>query len=220
MKRSSRCSFPHDRKKGRDVSMRRGFTLVELLVTTALVALVGATVVAAVSGCLRVWGKINRHGAEDSWTELAFQSIRQDLHNLHPFAPVPFEGSYDTVSFPSFVTPPMVKGQPGEPEPEPGQVAYYFSGRRKTLCRSRCSYRLLRHASFHDQCDPVLIGVDRVRFAYYAPGTETTEPGWTSSWSAPEPPLAVKVEVRYDERTTGRADTQLLLVHVPAIPNR
>ena len=202
---------------------RSAFTLVELLVTTALVSLVGATVVAAVSGCLRVWGRVNERGTQDAWTEVAFQSLRQDLHNLHPFAPVLFEGTYDTVSFPALVAavPPRASAevQP-EPEPEPGQVTYYYSGRRKALCRAQSAYRWLRHTSAQETCDAVLTGITQVRFGYYAAGSETKEPGWTSSWSAAEPPLAVKVEVRYDERTAGRAQTQWLLIHVPFTPHR
>ena len=195
-----------------------GFTLVELLVTTVLVALVGATVVAAVSGCLRVWGRVDSHGSKTSWTELAFQSIRQDVRSLRAFTPIAFEGRYDTVSFPALVTPPITPD--GSTEPEIGQVGYYFSGPRKTLCRAQYPYRVLRHTRLRDRCDPVLTGVDRVAFSYFAPATDTGQAGWTSSWSSPEPPLAVKVEVRYDERTTGQASTQLLLVHVPTAPQR
>ncbi|MBI4340946.1 MAG: prepilin-type N-terminal cleavage/methylation domain-containing protein [Candidatus Omnitrophica bacterium] len=201
-------------------SSLRGFTLVELLVTTALVALVGATVVAAVTGCLRVWSKVDARGTAEAWTELAFVSLRKDLANVHPFSPVLFEGAYDALSIPSLVEAPAGERASGEAQREPGQTTYFYSGRDKALCRSQQAYRALRHASLRERCHAILTGIDRARFSYYAPASDTTEAGWISSWSAPEPPLAVAVEVRYDERMGGHARTERLLVHVPFSPPR
>ena len=196
---------------------RKAFTLVELLVTTALVSLVGAAVVAAMSGCLRVWGKINSHGDTTSWTEVAFEGIRRDLHNVKKFTPVAFDGEYDTMTFASLVSMPLSKG---EEIPEIGRVGYYFDNQHKRLCRTQVPYRLLRRARLKDRCDAVMTDVKRVRFSYFTPKTETSEGGWGSSWEDPEPPIAVKVEVNYDERTLGKTGSEVLLVHVPLAAHR
>ena len=196
---------------------RKGFTLIELLITVTLVSLIGATVVAAVSGCLRVWGKVNAHGDTTSWAEVAFEGIRRDLHNIKAFAPIQFNGEYDAMRFPTVVRAALSNG---EEIPEIGQAGYYFDSRHKRLCRAQFSYRLLQRAHFKDQCDAVMNNVSRVRFSYFKPKTGTSEAGWGSSWEAAEPPIAVKVEVNYDERTVGKVSPQVLLVNVPLAAQR
>lgn len=191
---------------------RQGFTLVELLVTTALVSLIGATVVAAVSGCLRVWSKVSVYGDTKSWTEVGFEGIRRDLHNIKKFSPIGFDGEYDAVTFPALVRQPL---SDGETIGEVGQAGYYFDSRHKRLCRSELPYRMMRRSRFKERCDTVIRGVSRVRFSYYKPPTDTGEGAWGSSWEAAEPPVAVKVEVSFDERTVGKMPPEVLLVHVP-----
>ena len=197
--------------------MKRGFTLIEMLVTVALVSLVGATVVAAVSGCLRVWGKVTAYGDTTSWAEVAFEGIRRDLHQIKAFTPIAFKGEYDSVSFSAVVHSVLPDGQEVS---EIGQVGYYFDNQRRRLCRAKHPYRLMRRARLNDQCDAVMDHVSRARFSYFKPKTDTSEAGWGSSWEAPQPPIAVKVEVNYDERTVGKVSPQVLLVNVPLAAQR
>ena len=190
----------------------RGFTLVELLVTVTLVGLVGATVVAAISGCIRVWEQVSAEGREEEWIRVAFDQIRRDLRSTRRFAPVPFDGAYDEVSFPAIV--PMELRDGGTLDVI-GRTGYYFNSYRGILCRDQQPYQLVGRVGLKDRCHPVLTGVKRVKFSFYQPATETTGGGWSGAWSAAEPPLAVKVEVGYHERATGPLKTQTLLVYLP-----
>ncbi len=196
---------------------RQGFTLIELLITVTLVSLIGATGVAAVSGCLRVWGKVSAHGDTTSWAEVTFEGIRRDLHNIKTFTPIAFDGEYDAIRFPTVVRSALSNG---EEISEIGQAGYYFDSQHRRLCRAQFPYRLMRRIHFKDQCDAVMNNVSRVRFSYFRPKTDTSEGGWGSSWEAAEPPIAVKVEVNYDERTVGKVSPQVLLVHVPLAAQR
>ena len=190
----------------------RGFTMVELLVTVTLVGLVGATVVAAVSGCLRVWERVSAQGRQEEWIRLAFDQLRRDLRSARHFAPVPFDGAYDAVSFPAIVP---VDVRDGGSLDVIGRTGYYFNSLRSTLCRSQQPYQLIRRVAMKDSCHPVLVGVKRVRFSFYHPATETQGGGWSGAWGSADPPLAVKVEVGYYERATGPLKTQTLLVYLP-----
>lgn len=194
--------------------MRRhaGFTLVELLVTVTLVGMVGATVVAAVSGCLRVYERISAQGRQEEWIRVAFDQLRRDLRSARRFAPVPFDGAYDEVSFPAIVP---VDLRDGRTIDAIGRTGYYFNSMRGTLCRSQQPHQLLRRVGMKDRCQVVLSDVKRVRFSFYQPVTETQGGGWSGAWGSADPPLAVKVEVGYHERASGPLKTQTLLVYVP-----
>ena len=190
----------------------RGLTLVELLVTLSMVALVSGTVVATFAGGLRVWERVKSHSTQSQWLQLAYDQLRRDLHNVRRFAPIPYEGGYDTLAFPTVIS---TSTPEGVAVSEIGQAGYFLDEARHTLCRSQHPYRRLRSARLRDTCQPVMTGVTRLRFSYYAlnPDNQTTE--WLGSWSSAEPPLAVKIELRCREEAANSPVDHTLIVRLP-----
>ena len=177
---------------------RPGLTLVELLIAVSLLCVVMGTVVATMSGGLRVWERAQRQGSEDQQQLLALETLRHDLHNLRAFRPIPFRGEYDSCSFPMLLTLGTIGDQPWKGL---GRTGYFLDERRRTLCRSRVPYEMVRARSLRESGSALLEDVNRVRFEYF--GTETGGvPSWHSSWSAPFPPMALKVELT--TRTPGQ----------------
>lgn len=197
----------------RALARHGGFTLIELLVTVSLVGMIGATVVASVIGCLRVWERIQSRGVQDQWVQVAFDQIRTDLRNIRRFSPEGFNGSYEALSFPA-LTP--AQASDGSTLQEIGVAGYYFDQVHHVLCRSSVPYRLSRKFRLVDTCDPILEDVARVRFSYYAMDPVSNSASWKDSWESADPPLAVKVEVGYDDHATKHLRTQTLLAYVPA----
>lgn len=190
----------------------RGLTLVELLVTVSFVVLVAAAVAATFAGGMRVWGRLQAHGIQGLWLQVALAQLRQDLRNARHFTPIPFEGRHDRVSFPALL--------PATADAETavwelGQRGYFFDGHRRTLCRAQQPYRLLRQTRLQEACQPVLTDISQVRFSYYKVESATATTSWQDSWSSTELPLAVRCEVSYGDPLTHRPHTQSLLVHLP-----
>lgn len=170
-----------------------GFTLVELLVTSALLALMAGAVVATLAGALKVWQRAEDRGTNDQWVQVAFHQVRQDLQNVRRFKPIPFEGDYESFSFPTVIT----RSTAPETEVEAlGERGYFFDWNRRNLCRSEHPYQGLRRVRLTDSCSPVLTGLDRLRFSYYGFDPHTNTYDWSATWSSPEPPVAVKMEIR------------------------
>ncbi|MBI3011075.1 MAG: hypothetical protein HYY58_01090 [Candidatus Omnitrophica bacterium] len=190
-----------------------GLTLVELLVTLALLAAVIGTVAATFAGGVRVWERLEARGTRDQWVQVALEQLRHDLHNLRAFEPIGFEGSYDEFAFPALV-PVDVEGAPSHDEV--GRLGYFFDQIHQRLCRSRHSYRTLRGHRVKDACDTVLAEVDRLRVRYGALDPDTNVLTWSESWSSAEIPLAVKIEVGYRDASTQRSASRSLLVLLPA----
>ncbi len=195
-----------------------GMTLVELLITLSLIALVAGTITATFSGGIGVWERIQQHGRRDQWADVALDEIRRDLQNARRFSPIKFAGEYDEVSFAS-VVPWARRGE--VVHDEPGRLAYYFDSMRHRLCRSETAYRLLRRARVRDSCHSVLEPVDRARFSYYRADPDGQAEGtWADSWDEDQPPLAVKVELSYDDPATHRPLAYTCIVHVPVASPR
>ena len=197
----------------------RGFTLVELLVTISLVSLVVAVCAATLSGAFRVWQRLTATGTQQSWALLAFDRLRQDLHSIRHFAPIPFEGAYDQMSFPALIPVMLEVTSDGEKElvesDELGRRGYFFDSMQRRLCRSEHSYRRLRHARLRERCAEVLTGVERVRFAYCAGASDGNRAEWVSAWSSPTTPSAVKIDVEYREPPASRPTTRSWVIRLP-----
>ena len=168
---------------------RAAFTLIEVLVTASLMALAGGAAVAALAGGVRVWERAADIGIHQQASLIALSRIRRDLQNARRFAPLPFDGSYDTFTFASAERDDPLLEAPAEI----GQLGYYLESRGRILCRSFIPYRLLRSARLTDRCQPILEGVQRLRFDYFGSEAEDGEAHWTERWESRKPPLAVKL---------------------------
>jgi len=184
------------------MSLRQGFTLVELLVTTSLMALVGAATVGALAGGIRVWERASELGVYRQATLVSLAQMRRDLQNARMFSPVPFDGQYDRIAFASLGR----ERLDDEGPPELGRLGYFLDERSQIFCRSFVPYRLMKRVRLTDQCQPVLEGVTRLRFSYFGSLEEDGAADWSNRWTASRAPLAIKVDLTVQQR--GRLPTQ------------
>ena len=200
---------PRERPAARPA--HRGFTLLELLVTTSLMALVGGATVASLGGGIRVWERTVKFGGRQQSVLLAFDRLRRDLQNVRRFRLVPFKGEYD-----AFQVAAVDQAIPGdESQAELGARGYFLDERRHLLCRSFVPYPLMRTTRLRDHCQPVLEHVTRVRFTYFGQREAGEAAEWAGRWESDRLPLAVKMELTVQ---SGEKDssTQTLLVALAA----
>ena len=172
-------------------SDRSAFTLVELLVTTSLMAFVGGVIVAALAGGLWVWERSHEASANQHAALIALDGLQKDVRNLRHFRPVPFDGDYD-----HFEAAAVGWADPhaGGPE-ELGRVGYFLDERRHVLCRSFVPYRLANRQRLRDRCHVVLEDATRIRVSYFGTGEESGQTGWVEHWHSTTLPMALKGEV-------------------------
>lgn len=195
----------------------QGLSLVELVVSLSLVAMISGSTMATLSGGLAVWDRIQQHGVQQQWFQVAFEGLRRDLRSMRRFEPIGFTGDYDAVSFPA------VLGAGGALTAtegnELGCVAYFFDSGRQRLCRSRIPYRRFASTRIKSACEPMLEGIRSIRFSYYVQEEHGSSFRWTGRAEGPEPPLAVKMEIRYDTTQASSsfttATTTSLMVPIP-----
>ena len=192
---------------------RWAFTLVELLVTASLMALVAGATVSALAGGIRVWERSVEFGTHQQSVLIAFTQLEHDLRNARRFAPLLFDGAYDRVALAAVDRPSLQLNA----LPELGRLGYYVDERHHLLCRSFVPYPLAGHLRLTDRCHATLEDVAQVRFSYFGIDEESKATGWFSHWRAVRSPVAVKIELSL-QSDRRRANPHAAMIYVADPP--
>ncbi len=79
---------------------RQGFTLIELLIALSIIALVTGSIVACLSGGIRIWERSRHYGRDEVSLSFASELLAQDLANLVSLKGLPLEGNTEECAFP------------------------------------------------------------------------------------------------------------------------
>ncbi|NLE64329.1 MAG: hypothetical protein GX606_00185 [Elusimicrobia bacterium] len=190
----------------------RGFTFVEILLTTALLALLSLAIFTAFSNGLRLWDRVRQAVvAED--VAIFLDRIGQDLRNSFVFSTIPFEGEGDQCSFPSIVHMPADRRGSRAPEGTAegiGRVRYVFDAAEGIVWRSQADYGQAFAGQWDGAPRAVLKDVSEVRFQYFSAGEAEAH---EQARSEERPPAVVKVTVRH--RMSGEERQWERLIALP-----
>ena len=194
----------------RRAAARAGFTVIELLVSVSLMALIGAALVSALSGGMKVWQRAKTFGTHRQAALIAFSQLRTDLLNAQRFALVPFKGAYEDVAYATIEEDAATDGLPVI-----GARGYFYDAARQRLCRAFVPYRRLRTQRLTGGCQAALEGVTRVRFSYFGADEAGRALGWHERWDSADLPMAVKVELTVQPERQAEPSTHAFVVFLP-----
>lgn len=98
--------------------LRQGFTLVEMLIALSIIAIVTGSIVACLSGGIRIWERSRVYGRDEVDLNFVSELLAQDLANALPWEAKPLVGLPDRCAFPA-----LVRATPAAPL-EPHWVRY------------------------------------------------------------------------------------------------
>ncbi len=153
-----------------------GFTLMEMLLVTALIGAVSIAIFAALNNGVKLWG---RGIAVDKKGDLfiGVEKIAQDLRGTMPFSLIHFQGAQSKVSFAAIVlTPADVHSSRADEGliDELGAVEYRYEPAEGKIFRRQADYgQALKKQWGQDQ--EIASGVSDVRFDYFIDGQRKAE---------------------------------------------
>ena len=191
------------------------FTLVELLVTVSLMALVGAGAVGALSGGVKVWERAMVFGTGQQEALVACEWLRRDVQNARRFAPIPFKGEYDAYGFAAVDHESVDASGPREL----GRLGFFYDQAHRRVCRSFVPYSLLHDRRLKDQCQSMLEGVTRMRFSFFGV-EESGHPEWSGDWTVKERgPWGLKTELTLERPFAPATTTTCLATLASQLPS-
>lgn len=172
---------------------KKGITFIELLVVTAMLGVISLAIYAIFNNGLRVWQKINKPLAEED-INIFFDKWAGDLRNCLKSSGVVFMGNKSTLEIPTLVN------SAGLNKKTIGKVVYSYDEQAKILNRQQSDFSQLYNKE-EGRFTQMLKNVAFFKFEYYYYDTEKKAYFWKDECLSGSMPLAVKVELGYDDQT-------------------
>jgi len=173
--------------------IKLGFTLIELLVVLAMVSIIGLAIFTTLSNGIRIWQRLNQTvGQED--INIFFERIARELRNTFEFSTIRFSGENHQIAFAAFLT------APGVSKPQQsgiGQLVYYYDRASKQLIKEEKNYSQLYKGDSGAKQE-LLKQINSLEFSYYYYDQESREYLWLPVWQEDYLPLAVRIELEFD----------------------
>jgi hypothetical protein len=190
-------------------SSKKGFTFVEMLITAAMLSLVGLAIFATLNNGISIWQQLNQAvGQED--INIFFERIARELRNSFEFETINFQGGTDRLSFATFVT---TIGSSLPQEMGIGEVSYIYDEGSDLLIRQKRNYTQIYQGE-EGFAQWLLKDIASLKFSYYFYDADRKEYFWQEEWLQEGLPLAVRIEL---ESKNGQETERIIrTIDIPA----
>ena len=159
---------------------RCAFTLIELMVTSALLAMVGMAIVSTFASGLKVYYRLRDSVGARADILIALERVERDLKNSFNTVEIPFHGEAKRIAFPVILE---RIGDSGSSGSYLGRVTYYYDDYKKTLSKKEEDYaRVVSETGARDKDIKELASVNGVEFSYYYYDKRIQSYEWKSTW--------------------------------------
>jgi len=188
------------RKKG----FLTGFTLVELIISGAIIFLVSITVYSVFAGGINVWKKANQASSSGHHLRLVTEKLSGQLRNTFRFSSIPFEGTEDSIAFAALI------------DNQVSRISYFLN-EENVFCRRLQSYPEVFKKGESGKYDLLLPGVLGLKFGYCYLDNATGDYKWKDKWVKEEQdsiPQAVKIELVFKKDSQESKFTKTIFIPI------
>ena len=169
---------------------KQGFTLLELLITTSLIALMGLAIYSTFARGVMVWDRGSKTNIVEREVRFTLRSLAKELRSSFKFSGIEFKGTKNEISFPTYVN---TAGIAQAPKWEVGRVSYFFDSKKNTFSRWQKSYIDLFQPE-KPEAEKVIPQIKDLGIKYYYFSAKDKMYIWKDSWDDKENfPLGVKM---------------------------
>lgn len=168
------------------------FTIIELLITMAIFAVVSAAVYATFSSGMNVWRRLRDTGIAQEKILLRNEKFSRELRQAFNFTEIGFSGSKNRIYFPAVI------------DSELTRITYFFEADKKAIFRSSERLADIIAAKSTPAAAVYLANTDNLNFSYFYFDSQKSAYLWKDDWQAGFPagmPLAVKLNIASGDKT-------------------
>ena len=167
---------------------RRSLTLMEIIITASLVAVIGLAVFSGLNNGLKIWQRLNKSTIEED-VHIFFEKFASDIRNSFQYKDIDFLGEDSKVEFAGIVITSAEGLRRG-----PGKIIYkFYSEEGAVTAEKRNLSNIFREKSGLIQ--KRLDHVENLDFSYYFYDPLRKEYFWVEKWDKDKLPLAVRINL-------------------------
>jgi len=170
------------------VLYKNGFTLIELVLVTAILAVIGMAVYGTFSNGVNIWKKVTEDNVVED-VNLFFEKISVDLRNSFKLTGIRFKGGRTQISFPSRM---KYRGKDGI-ENTIGQVSYSLDKKREVLKRTKKNYSEV-YLKGAGSSQILSENIKSLQFQYYIYDENYKKYSWVTRWQERDDTFGIQVE--------------------------
>ena len=192
-------------------SRLQGFTLIEILITISLAAIVGAGIYSLLDSGIRVADRVANPIREED-LNIFFEKFSRDIQNTFKYSEIPFSGDEEQLSFATTI-------QAGEElgmERGIGRVRYFYDSGDDSIERAEENLSDLFEED-ENRSRSVLGGVTSASFMYYQYTPIDNVYQWITEWEAGDEnqiPIAVQIRLKYNDEENEKYTTRTFSIPV------
>jgi type II secretory pathway pseudopilin PulG len=172
--------------KGATAVKPRGFTMLEMVIATCMVALLGFALYAVFSNGMKIFNRVSQPLAQED-VQIFLTHFTSDVRNALPYSKLSFVGTGEHVEL---VT--LVQGQ-RLGALSVGKVIYSFDAESGVLSRQQLDMSQL-YTQEPVEPSAAIGGIDNFHLYYYAFDPVKQTCLWLDQWNNQELPLAIRLE--------------------------
>jgi len=188
-----------------NLRLNRGFTLIELTISSAIIFLVSITVFSVFASGINVWRRASQARSSYGYgLRLAADKLGVELRNAFRFTTIPFEGTEDSIFFANLV------------DNQVSRISY-FVNEKDILCRRIQDYSDVFKRGESGKYDLLLSDVKKLKFSYCYLDNNTGDYKWKEKWVKEEQdsiPRAVKIELTFKNKPEGSSFAKTILIPI------
>ena len=176
----------------------QSFTLIEALLVTSLIALVGVAILHSFANGLKLWAKAERVSRQAE-VAIFLDKMAEDLKSVFVISGINFKGLSSQMSFPAIVMTEADQKSSRASEgiiDQMGAVQYRLASESHTIFRRQANYAQALKGKWSQKELPVVSGIDELDFYYE---TASAKGFLLKSEINEEIPLGVMVEVHFSD---------------------
>jgi prepilin-type N-terminal cleavage/methylation domain-containing protein len=171
----------------KNLRIRLGFTLLELIIVLAMFSFVSVAVYTAFSNGVRIWQRFSRID-NNQRTDIFLERFCRDVANAFKFKDINFTGTSEGLACPGLVLNTRSKIT------SVGRIIYFFDPEEKKISRFQQDYSQI-YLQQKSEAGHSLPGVKSFALSFYTYDKQQKKYLWVSGWEAEKLPLAVRIEI-------------------------
>ncbi|MBU1852696.1 MAG: prepilin-type N-terminal cleavage/methylation domain-containing protein [Candidatus Omnitrophica bacterium] len=183
---------------------KRGFTFIELLIVTAILAVISLAIYTTFNNGIKIWQKVNTRMSEQE-LDIFFEYFSSDLRNSFSFTGIGFLGKEDSLQFPTLVDSKRLGSK------TVGQVIYSYNSMAGIIDREERDFSQI----YADRRGIITQSLDNVKsliFQYYFYDEKEKEYIWYEKCLEEKIPLAVRMILEFNDNSQGGKFTKTISI--------